>query len=105
MRLTVCAYQSCTVDCKNHMQILHTDIMKHLIHCPLKKRRVNCNDRDHSAQRKSCCKTDCVFLCDSYIKKTLRKCFLKSHKAGAYFHSRSNAHKLRIFSAQAHHYI
>ena len=105
MCLSVRTDKTRAVNGKDHMKILHTDIMHHLIHCSLQEGRIDRHNRNHPAKCQSCCKRNSMLLCDSHIKQSVRIFLLKSDKSGSFFHGCSDADQSVMFFTEIHHRI
>src|SRR5947209_3266250 len=59
---------TCSIHCKDNMQILHTDVMYNLIKCSLQERRVDRDNWQHTTYSQTTRKSDRMLLRNANIK-------------------------------------
>src|SRR5258708_1229931 len=67
--LTIFSYNTCTIQDKNHVEILHTDIMYNLVECTLQKSRIDCYYRAHPSYRQTTSKRHSMLLSDTHVEE------------------------------------
>ena len=97
MGLSISPYQSRSVHCENHMELLHAHIMKHLIYSALQKGGINCHNRNHAPKGKSCGKGNRMLLRNSHIKETVRIPLGKLLKPGSSRHGCCDGSQFLLF--------
>ena len=85
------------------MQVLHADIVNHLVEGALQERGVDRRDRLHAATRQACGECDCVLLGDSDIEEAVWIRLLKLGQRRPFGHRRRNRHDLRVAPRQFDH--
>ena len=71
MSFSIASYQTGSVYGKYNRKILYTYIMNDLVVSSLQKGRINCYNGTHTSCCQSCCKSNCMFFRNSYIKKAV----------------------------------
>ena len=100
MRSTVRTDKTGPVNGKNHVKLLHADIIHNLVISPLKKGGIYGKNRDHAAKSQPGRKCHRVFLRNSHIKISLRESLLKGLQTGSLPHGCGNSHKIMMKGAK-----
>ena len=103
MGFSITSYQSRPVNGKYHRKILNTDIMKNLVVCTLQKRRINSHHRTQPSRCQSRRKSNCMFLRNTHIKKTVRIHISESLKASPVRHGCCDSNNFFVPCAQLGH--
>ena len=96
MCVAVITYKACSIQAQSNMQVLNTNIVQHRIIGTLQKRAINGSHRLKSRSSNSGCRSNCVLLRNTHVKKSLRMRLCKSRKSCTVRHGRRNTNNFFI---------
>ena len=100
MGLPVASHKPCPVHCKEHRQVLDTDIVEDLVIGPLKEGGIDRHHRPESGCCHTGCGCDCMGFRDSHIKKAVRVFLSKGSQPRTVRHGGRDRHQIRMLLPQ-----